>query len=110
MVVRRMNEATALVADELTADWEELRERCRVVVTPSGEERREARMITPEELEATTRGQYGFDNIESYYADGYGFIDAFQTVALRTAIESVDWFRVIELLERRIKVSAERGG
>jgi hypothetical protein len=98
--MKRLDESTALVADELTADWEELRERWKIVVTPSGEERREARMITPEELEVNTWARYGFDDVESYYANGYGFIDAFQTVALRTAIESVDWFRVIELLEK----------
>ena len=101
----RVNEATWLVTDELTGDWEELRERWKIVRTPSGKERREARMISPAELETHTWAFYGFDDIESYYADGYGFIDAFQTVALRTAIESVDWFRVIELLERRIKVA-----
>ena len=98
--MKRLDESTALVADELTADWEELRERWTVVVRPDGKELRQARMISPTELEAETLTQYGFDDVESYYANGYGFIDAFQTVALRTAIESVDWFRVIELLEK----------
>ena len=96
----RVNEATWLVVDELTHYWEELRERWRIVVTPSGKERREARMISPAELETDTLARYGFDDIESYYADGYGFIDALQTVALRTAIESVDWTQVIEQLEK----------
>ena len=96
----RVNEATWLVADELTADWEELRERWRIVVLPTGKERREARMVSPAELEADAWTRYGFDDIESYYTDGYGFIDALQTVALRTAIESVDWTQVIEQLEK----------
>ena len=56
-------------------------------------------MITPEELEAFTLTQYGFDDVESYYANGYGFIDELQTVALRSAIASIDWAQVIEHLE-----------
>jgi hypothetical protein len=104
----RLNEATWLVVDELTADWEELRERWTVVVTPGGKEKREARMISPAELEAKTWAQYGFDDIDSYYADGYGFQDAFQTVALRTAIESVDWTQVIEQLEKGRKLEEAR--
>jgi hypothetical protein len=95
----RLNEATWLVADELTADWEELRERSIVVVRPDGQRLREARMISPSELEAFTLTQYGFGDVDSYYADGHGFIDELQTVALRTAIDSIDWTRVIERLE-----------
>ena len=95
----RLNEVTWLVADELIADWEELRERSVVVVRPDGKELRQARMISPSELEAETLTRYGFGDVDSYYADGHGFIDELQTVALRTAIDSIDWTRVIERLE-----------
>ena len=105
----RLNEVTWLVVDELTADWEELRERSTVIVTPDGKESnqtlREARMVSPAELETETWARYGFDDIDNYYADGHGFIDYLQTVALRTAIESVDWARVIEQLEKGRKRS-----
>ena len=98
--MRRLNEVTWLVVDELTHNWEELRERWKIVVTPSGKEQRERRMISPAELETDTWARYGFDDIDSYYADGHGFIDYLQTVALRTAIESVDWTQVIKQLEK----------
>ena len=101
----RLNEVTWLVVDELTHDWEELRERWKIVVTPTGKERREYRMVSPAELETETWARYGFDDLDSYYADGHGFIDYLQTVALRTAIESVDWARVIEQLEKGRKRS-----
>ena len=94
----RLNEVTWLVVDELTHDWEELRERWRS--TPTGKERREYRMVSPAELETETWARYGFDDLDSYYADGHGFIDYLQTVGLRTAIESVDWTQVIEQLEK----------
>ena len=99
MNMARLNEATWLVADELIADWEELRERSIVVVRPDGKELRQARMISPTELEAWTLTQYGFGDVDSYYADGNGFIDELQTVALRSAIASIDWTQVIERLE-----------
>ena len=95
----RLNEVTWLVADELIADWEELRERSIVVVRPDGKELRQARMISPTELEAWTLTQYGFGDVDSYYADGNGLIDELQTVALRSAIASIDWTQVIEHLE-----------
>ena len=101
-----MNEATWLVADELTADWEELRERWTVVVTPDGKELRQARMINPAELEVETLTQYGFGDVDSYYADGNGFIDELQTVALRTALASIDWTQVIEHLEVATGINA----
>jgi len=80
-----------------------MRERWRS--TPTGKERREYRMVSPAELETETWARYGFDDLDSYYADGHGFIDYLQTVALRTAIESVDWARVIEQLEKGRKRS-----
>ena len=101
----RLNEVTWLVVDELTHDWEELRERATVIYTRDGKELREARMVSPAELETETWARYGFDDIDSYYADGHGFIDYLQTVALRTAIESVDWATVIEQLEKGRKRS-----
>ena len=97
--MRRLNEVTWLVADELIADWEELRERSIVVVRPDGKELRQARRISPSELEAETLTRYGFGDVDSYYADGNGFIDELQTVALRSAIASIDWAQVIEHLE-----------
>jgi len=96
--MRRLNEVTWLVADELIADWEELRERSIVVVRP-GKELRQARRISPSELEAETLTRYGFGDVDSYYADGNGLIDELQTVALRSAIASIDWAQVIEHLE-----------
>ena len=90
--MRRLNEVTWLVADELIADWEELRER-------ADHPHPKARMISPSELEAETLTRYGFGDVDSYYADGNGFIDELQTVALRSAIASIDWTQVIEHLE-----------
>lgn len=95
---------TQLVAEELFDDWEELRQRSfytyKADVPMSGATpRREVRLITPEELKSWMLDFYGFDDIDSYYANGYGFIDTIQTVALRTAIESIDWAEVIKQLE-----------
>lgn len=90
--MRRLNEVTWLVADELIADWEELRER-------ADHPGLWMRMISPSELEAETLTRYGFGDVDSYYADGNGFIDELQTVALRSAIASIDWTQVIEHLE-----------
>jgi len=89
---------TQLVVEELFDDWEELRQRS-FYTYKADVPRREVRLITPEELKSWMLDFYGFDDIDSYYANGYGFIDTIQTVALRTAIESIDWAEVIKQLE-----------